>query len=42
MGGFLAPCLANLLALSFQTMFEWALTLQMMTLLWEVFSVFTI
>ena len=34
------PCLANVLASLFPTMFVWALTLRMMILWWEVFSVF--
>ena len=36
------PCLANFSTLSFPTMFVWAPTLRIVTLWWEVFSVFII
>jgi hypothetical protein len=40
--GCFAPCLANLSATFFPSMFVWALTLRMAILWWEVFSIFVI
>ena len=40
--GLFGPCLANSSASLFPTMFVWALTLRMVILWWEVFSVYII